>query len=200
MNPMTLTDGLVDASSISDSRSSRPDNPYINASILSKLFFTWPYPLLKEGMLHPIEEKDLPSIMTEEESSHNRVRFEQLWQDEIDRVEALKKKLPENSKKRASLRPSLHRALTVDFFRNTWLVQPLMFASSAARIGMSVALGYLIQSFIDKTSDGYMWAGVLVACNTVVLFEHHHVFFITWRAGMQMRIGAVAAIFSKTLR
>jgi len=138
--------------------------------------------------------------MTAEQSKHNRERFEQIWKNETDRVERLKSQLPLDSKKRALLRPSLQRALIIDFFRTTWIVQPYMFASSAARITMSVALGFLIQSFIDKTGDGYWWAGVLIFCNAVVLFEHHHVFFITWRKGMQLRIGAVASIFGKSLR
>ena len=138
--------------------------------------------------------------MTAEESKHNRKIFEQIWNDELDRVNRLKSQLPLDSKKRESLRPSLQRALIVDFFRTTWIVQPLMFASSSARIIMSVALGFLIQSFIDKSGDGYWWAGVLIFCNAVVLFEHHHVFFITWRKGMQLRIGAVASIFAKSLR
>ena len=75
-----------------------------------------------------------------------------------------------------------------------------MMASSTARIAMSLALGFLIQSFIDRSKEGYIWAAVVVLCNAVVLFEHHHVFFITWRQGMQYRIGAVASVFSKSLR
>jgi hypothetical protein len=117
--------------------------------------------------------------MTDEQSKHNRAKFEKVWHDEVTRVEILKNKLPLNSKKRASLRPSLHRALLKDFIITTWIVQPLMFASSTARIVMSISLGYLIQSFIDKSKEGYWWAAILVFCNAVVLFEHHHVFFFT---------------------
>jgi hypothetical protein len=119
--------------------------------------------------------------MTDEQSKHNRAKFEKVWHDEVTRVEILKNKLPLNSKKRASLRPSLHRALLKDFIITTWIVQPLMFASSTARIVMSISLGYLIQSFIDKSKEGYWWAAILVFCNAVVLFEHHHVFFFTVR-------------------
>ena len=38
----------------------RPCNPFENASCMSKLFFTWPQKLLQEGLIKPIEEKDLP--------------------------------------------------------------------------------------------------------------------------------------------
>lgn len=178
----------------------RPQNNYVDSGFLSKLFFTWPRGLLAKGMLETIEEKDLPSLMEAELSNVRREAFEKLWNDEIQRVEALKKKLPPTSKKRAKLRPSLHRALIKDFFARTWIIQPLMALSSAARIAMSISLGYLIQSFTEESQDGYYWAAVLVFCNAIVLFEHHHAFFITWRYGAQTRIGAVAAIFSKSFR
>jgi len=38
----------------------RPCNPFENASCMSKLFFTWPQKLLQEGLIKPIEERDLP--------------------------------------------------------------------------------------------------------------------------------------------
>jgi len=179
---------------------SRPRNTYTDASWMSKMFFAWPQKLLENGMRSTIEEWDLPSLMDEETSARNREIFESIWKDEIDRVEAIKARLPLHSKNRQTLRPSLRRAVIKEFFRSTWIVQPLMCAASAARIVMAVALGNLIQSFIDKSKEGYFWAGVLVFCNTVVLFEHHHVFFITWRKGMQFRIAAIASIFAKSLR
>jgi hypothetical protein len=187
-------------SSCSSSHITRPSNTYEGSSFLSKMFFIWPEKLLKEGVVKTIEEKDLPNVMQQEESRHNREAFEKIWRDEVDRVEALKKKYPEGSTKRASLRPSLQRAMLIDFLKRTWIVQPCMMASSTARIAMSLALGFLIQSFIDRSKEGYIWAAVVVLCNAVVLFEHHHVFFITWRQGMQYRIGAVASVFSKSLR
>jgi len=140
--------------------------------------------------------------MTTEESDYNREYFEKLWKEEIRRVESLKSKfcIGFRTKPSSIPRPSLQRAVIKDFFRSTWLVQPLMFASSVARIVMSIALGFLIQSFMEKSKDGYIWASILVICNAVVLFEHHHVFFITTRKAMQFRIGAVASIFAKSLR
>ena len=44
-----------------------------------------------------------------------------------------------------------------------------------------------------------LWAGLLVVCGVVILFEHHHVFFVTWRKGMQLRISCVASIYNKSL-
>ena len=110
--------------------------------------------------------------------------------------------------------PSLHRALIKDFLWSTWYVQPCMLASSTARLVQALALGYLLQTFESSppsdgdddddesrsSRDGYLWVGVLVASGLIVLFEHHHVFFWTWRRGMQYRISCVAAIYDKSLR
>jgi ATP-binding cassette subfamily C (CFTR/MRP) protein 4 len=66
----------------------------------------------------------------------------------------------------------------------------------------ALALGYLLQSFevTDGGGKGYLWAGILVLSGFVVLMEHHHVFFWTWRRGMQYRISSIAAIYDKSLR
>jgi ABC-type multidrug transport system fused ATPase/permease subunit len=111
--------------------------------------------------------------------------------------------------------PSLHRALVKDFLWSTWYCQPCMLASSTARLVQALALGYLLQTFesSEPESDlgtggsgsggggnGYLWVGVLVSSGLIVLMEHHHVFFWTWRRGMQYRISCIAAIYDKSLR
>ena len=128
-----------------------------------------------------------------------------------------KKQMPKNCK------PSLHRAIIKDFLSTMWYVQPFMFLSSTAKLVQALALGYLLQSFetpsstsdtststLDTTLDtttastenkeGYIWATILVLSGLIVLLEHHHVFFWTWRKGMQYRISCVAAIYDKSLR
>ncbi len=173
----------------------RPPNPLSQASLLSKSFFMWPYSLLKVGMERSLEEHDLPHIMEQESSVHNRNLFEKVWNDELERVEKY------NSTNKRHIQPSLYRALMTDFFKTTWIIQPIVLLSSIARMVMSVALGNLTQAFITRNGlDGYLWAGILVLCNFIVLMEHHFVFFIISRKGMNMRTAAVAAIFSKSLR
>jgi hypothetical protein len=151
-------------------------------------------------MLKPLEEKDLPSLAKEEESRYNRTALEKIWQDEVERVESLKEKLPNGSRKRANSRPSLQRALIVDFLKSTWIIHPFMFARAVAKIAMSVALGFLIQGFMDNSRDGYLWAAVFSLSNVVLLLEYHYVHFINQRKGMQFRIAAISSIFSKSLR
>ena len=164
----------------------RPPNLMSQASLLSRLFFQWAYPLLKRGMERPLQERDLPTVMERDSSAYNRDHFAALWQAECQQH-------PGN--------PSLHRALLQDFFKSLWFIHPLMCLAASARVMQAVALGYLIESFEENNnSQGYLWAGVIVLCGVTVLFEHHHVFFLTWRKGMRIRVSAVAAIYEKSLK
>jgi ATP-binding cassette, subfamily C (CFTR/MRP), member 4 len=168
------------------SKTSRPQNMMQHASFLSRLFFMWPYPLLQLGLSRPLEEHDLPEIMKVDSSKYNGDYVDNLWKTE-------KARNPQN--------PSLHRAFAGDYFRSLWHIQVFMGMAAAAKIVQAVVLGLLIESFeTGNSSDGYKWASVLAISGLVILFEHHHVFFVTWRKGMQLRISCIASIYSKSLR
>ena len=184
-----------------------PPNMMINAPWWSRLIFYWPYPLLKKGLEGPLIDKDIPEIEQTDNSKYNREYLDLLWKKEKERcnqknnANIIKTQRQHQQQHRTTVQPSLHRAMLIDYFRSIWFVQPLMLAAATAKIVQAVFLGKLIESF--ETSDdgnGYMYAGVIVICGLVVLFEHHHVFFITWRKGMQLRASCVAAIYQKSLR
>lgn len=80
----------------------RTPNPWKQASWLSRLFFTWPWPLLKLGMERPLKEEDLPQILDSDKSTANRLYLQGVWDDEVQR----------HGPKKASL----HRAILRDFF------------------------------------------------------------------------------------
>jgi ATP-binding cassette subfamily C (CFTR/MRP) protein 4 len=165
--------------------SKRPENPYLAASFISRLCFLWPYPLLKLGMERPLEESDLAEVLEVDSSVYNRDYFNRMWENEL-------RKHPK--------KPSLHRAILRDFFGSIWYVQPMLLLVCVARVVQAVVLGLLIDSFEGENDKGYLWAAIIVACGVVILFEHHQVFYITWRKGMQLRAACVAAIHEKSLR
>jgi ATP-binding cassette subfamily C (CFTR/MRP) protein 4 len=165
--------------------SSRPANLMEQASAFSRVMFTWPYPLLKLGVERPLEEKDLPDILHADTSNRNKNHFDKIWGEE---------------KRRNPKKPSLHNAIIKDFLKSIWYIQPAMMVALTAKVIQALALGYLIESFDTGSRDGYKWAAVLVGAGIVILFEHHHVFFISWRKGMQYRISAIASIYAKSLR
>eukprot|EP00934_Nitzschia_sp_Nitz4_P006161 Nitzschia sp. Nitz4//scaffold366_size23882//2073//6107//NITZ4_008438-RA/size23882-processed-gene-0.30-mRNA-1//-1//CDS//3329549299//6151//frame0 len=183
MSPATGSQG--DGKSKSQ-ESGRTPNMLENASAFSKLFFQWPFPLLKLGLERPLEEADLPEIMKVDSSRFCRDDFMRIWEAEMERN---------------PVRPSLHWALVKNYLTSLWYIQPLLGLAAAAKIVQAVALGYLIQSFeTGEAREGYKWASLLVLSGVVILFEHHHVFLITWRKGMQLRASCVAAIYAKSLR
>ena len=164
----------------------RPAHPLTTASWFSRLFFLWPYPLLKLGVERPLEDSDLADTLLSDSSKVRREHFQKIWDDE-------KRRNPKN--------PDLRRAITKDFFVSTWFVQPMMFLTVVGKIVQALALGKLVEAMEDETDDsGFVWATVIVICALVILFEHHHVFFYTWRHGMRTRISCVAAIYDKALR
>jgi ATP-binding cassette subfamily C (CFTR/MRP) protein 4 len=163
----------------------RPPHPLSSASWLSLLFFTWPYPLLKLGMQRSLQDSDLPHVLTEDASGTNQDYLARLWRAE---------------RNRSPTAPNLHRAIFIDFLKSTWAVQPLMGIAAVAKVGQAVVLGHLIDYFQGLNNKGWMFACLLLLCGAVVLFEHHAVFFITWRKGMQLRIACVAAIHEKAFR
>lgn len=207
---------------------SRPPHPFLAASPLSKLLFIWPYSFMDQkkwsGTSSDVSsentndaakpfilESDLPDCLKADSSEENFRRFQDMWEAEKQRAakvmeqHIMKQKKSKKRNKKAIPRtayPSLHRALVRDFMSTLWFVQPFMCASSTARLVQALALGYLLQSFevANDNGDGYLWAGVLVLSGFVVLMEHHHVFFWTWRRGMQYRISSIAAIYDKSLR
>lgn len=215
---MAVLDQEISPSVSTPQQKRRPPHPFTNASLLSKLLFFWPYELMKKsdrktvddsnercgfrvnsGDRAPIEEGDLPDVLEQDSSERNLQWFHRIWEAEKSRVAR------RNGSTSKQERPSLQRAIAVDFMKSLWYVQPLMLCSSAARLVQALALGLLLESF--ETSEhnpqagkGYLWSGVLVVSGFVVLMEHHHVFFYTWRRGMQYRIACVAAIYDKSLR
>ena len=157
-----------------------------------------------------ILESDLPDCLQADSSEENFRQFQEMWEAEKRRAanvmeQHIMKQKKNNKKIKAIPRtayPSLHRALVRDFMSTLWFVQPFMMCSSTARLVQAIALGYLLQSFevTNNNGNGYLWAGILVLSGFVVLMEHHHVFFWTWRRGMQYRISSIAAIYDKSLR
>lgn len=187
-----------------EDRNEHPPNSYASASLLSKLLFLWPYNLLKVGKNKIINENDLEEILHSERSDINLSWIENMWKEATkNHSNKLKKANPNPNPN-----PTLHRVILIDFIKSLWYVQLINAFGLAARIGQAVSLGHLIQYFSDRekneanttTTNGYFWALSLVLCGIVTLIEHHHVFFRTWRKGMQIRTAAIAAIYAKSHR
>jgi ATP-binding cassette subfamily C (CFTR/MRP) protein 4 len=174
----------------------RKRSPLEDASLFSKICFSWVYPLLKLGAKRPLEEIDLNELCTLETSAYNKEKIENIWQQEIK-----------------SNRRSLARALFSDYLKSTWFAQLMMAINMGARIVQAWALGLLMEQFarVDvaysaeeqgsvDARKGYFYACIIVFCGLVAFPSKQSQFFATYRKGMQLRVGLVASIYAKTLR
>jgi ATP-binding cassette subfamily C (CFTR/MRP) protein 4 len=175
----------------------RPPHPFIHATLLSKLLFIWPNTFMNkkqsDGSHSIIQECELPEVLPNDSSQKNLDSFRLMWDKEKERAAKVMERHHlaaalngDGNKKTAmpqSVHPSLRRAYAMDFLKTLWFVQPIMGLAAVCRMVQAVALGYLLQSFELQDERGYLWAGVMVASGFVVLMEHHHVFFWTWRRG-----------------
>lgn len=178
----------------------RPPSPLQDASLLSRWFFSWAWPLLKLGKERPLQEEDLPHILPEDSSRYNRDHLLFLHQ------------LANQSQAHSS---SLFRQLVCDYLRKTWLAQSLLVISMVARIVQALALRRLLDQFdredsaqttstsSDRASSvrtAYLCAATIAICGSLVFTCKQHQFFRNYRAGMQYRSGTVAVLYQKTLR
>ena len=207
----------------STSRKRRP--PALqDARFVDKWTFNWTSDLLRRGMATPLDDDDLPGLLEEDTSAYNRAYMEELWRRERQRAHAEAERRRRSGKRRLCghamrnlfrpAKPSLYHALIGDYFARTWWAQVLLATSMAARLGQSLALGLLIQQFATEDEDddgsqtnantntkrGYIWSATLIGCGIVFLFTKQQQFFITHRKGMTMRLGLLAAIYSKALK
>ena len=164
----------------------RSPNPLENASPLSRLLFLWTPALFGPRGGDEIREHDLPEIVAKKDGSEANLRhFQALWNEEKSRASRALANRKANEgggatwSSKKSVSPSLKDALSSDWVRNSKLVQPFLFLSSASKLLQALSLGLLLQSFEDDENDGqkcYFWAGLLVLSSLLLVLSHHQVF------------------------
>ena len=169
----------------------RQQSPLIDATWMKHLLFGWAWPLLELGSTRSLDERDLPEVHPTDSSEYNRTRITKLW---------------ENSNSNSNSPHGLACALLKDYFLTTKLAQLILAINSASRIGQAIALGFLMEQFVEdnsrntNTKEGYIWAFVLVVCGLVAFPTKQHLYFRMYRKGLQLRVGLVAVLYDKALK
>ncbi|GMI05755.1 hypothetical protein TrLO_g10639 [Triparma laevis f. longispina] len=166
----------------------RPPNALENATFFERIFWSWPYPLLKIGESRPLTPFDLPAVSDHDSSSTLLCLLTRLWSSELLRSPST---------------PSLKRALVIDYFNKTKFIQLVLVLESGIHIFQALSLGKLIIHFQNPQSPphtGYLWATCITLSSLYVLFAHHIYFFATWRLSMQYKNAAIAMIYNKCSR
>lgn len=166
----------------------RPRNPLEGASLFSRIFFLWAYPLVKLGNERPLEDSDLNALSNVDTSDFQRNHLETIWQKE----------------RQTRKRPLLARALFRDYWNRTRRARWILLVNMSSRLVQSIALGRVLR-ILDSTEvmdplEGYGWGALLVACGLLAFPTKQQQFFETYRIGLQLRTCLVASIYSKILR
>ena len=156
-------------------KSAHPPNPLEQASIWSRIFFLWAYPLVRLGKIRPLEDNDLPTLADVDSSDFQANHIQQIWKEEKEKAHD-------------ALRPtSLARALFRDYWRRTRRARWILAGNMVSRLVQTIALGRILR-LLDKgdTADstmGYAWAALLVVCGFVSFPTKQLQFFETYRIG-----------------
>jgi ATP-binding cassette, subfamily C (CFTR/MRP), member 4 len=165
-----------------------PPNPLETASVCSKIFFRWAYPLVELGKERPLEDTDLNALVDIDSSEFQRKHLKTILEQEWKHAK----------------KPSLARAIFKDYWNRTRYARWLFMLNMASRLVQTFALGRILR-LLDSSGpmdpwDGYGSATLLVVCGFLTFPTKQLLFFETYRVGLQLRTSLVASIYSKILR
>ncbi|OXA51509.1 Multidrug resistance-associated protein 4 [Folsomia candida] len=182
-------------------------SPRISASLFSKMFFIWLYPLFNVGAKKDLEYEDLYNTLPEDEATLLGERLMLEWEKEMGAAASIsesKESEPKNSKgKFVPSKPSLFKAL-VRMFAKEWVIVGifLFLEECLAKIAQPIFLGYLLRYFNGEFDEkqGYFFAtGVLLSVMYYTI-SHHPSFFSIVHLNMKIRVACSGLIYYKTLK
>ncbi|CAM8900430.1 unnamed protein product [Rhodiola kirilowii] len=159
--------------------------PERHVNIISRMFFGWMTPLMKQGYRKPITEKDVWMLDTWDQTETLIHKFQKCW-----------------SKESQKPKPSLLRALNGSLGRRFWLGGIFKIGNDLGQFVGPVLLNYLLQSMQrgDPSWIGCIYAFFIFVGVTVAVLCEAQYFQNVMRVGFRLRSTLVAAIFRKSLR
>jgi ATP-binding cassette subfamily C (CFTR/MRP) protein 4 len=176
----------VETSLQEETISNRAINPLDNASIFSKITFSWMNPLLAVGAKRTLNEEDLPELTNADSAAKLCADLENCW--------AKEQEMPQPSFFRALVRTSGLRYLGYSL---------IYIVGGTVRIFQALLLGALIEHIGKKDAsvkEGMLMVTGLFLCTTVYGMCHAQYFFLAWREGMRIRIAVLTMMYKKALR
>nr|QUF59454.1 ATP-binding cassette transporter Abcc4-1 [Brachionus angularis] len=161
-------------------------SPLFNASLLSKLTFTWVQPLLSLGRKKQLQLSDLYSPISEDEATVLTDELEKEWNKEL----------------RNSTKPSLSRAM-IRWYRTRAILNSLFIIfQEIIKIIQPYFIAIILRYFNGTMglSETLIYAGVISICAIIVGILHHPYYLNACRYGMRLRIGCSGLIYRKILK
>lgn len=161
-------------------------SPESTASWLRRLYFSWAFPMLRQGKLHPLTVEALLPLRPEEKPRTTDTEFERLY-DSMQHAR----------------RPILAAIWALERKSLLWAFCISMI-HLANLVGNPLILRELLQ-WLEQPSDGGPWYGYGLAAGLVVLslsgsLAIHHMFQVVLRMMVRVRVPLVMKIYRKSLR
>ncbi|MED6212271.1 hypothetical protein PIB30_081697, partial [Stylosanthes scabra] len=167
-----------------------------NASILSKVVFSWVNPLLKLGYTKALGLEDIPSVVPEDEADTAHQLFVHAWENLFRE----KDKNNNNSTKNLALwslvRVHLKENILIAFYA---LIRTICVVVSP--IILYAFVNYSNRSSTEKDlKDGLSILVWLIVTKVFESLSQRHWFFDSRRSGMKMRSALMVVVYQKQLR
>lgn len=174
-----------------------------NAGRLSRLFFSWVYPLIKLGYSRPLTEEDVtPSLERDDVSRHLEV-FEENIRRDVAEIKSNGIGADGGSRKKVNLGRKLLKSIWRSFNGGEYLGIVLKLVSDAATYVPPLCIPYFIRYAEDPTSFGnniFLIAMANLVAPFVTGFCNHHWYHLVMLDGLHARTALQAAVYSKLLR
>ena len=169
----------------------RKTNPYEEASIISRMTFTWVGPLIMHGYHKPLEASDIPWIPKEFSCQYTHKLFHHHWQKEL-----------QDNPTNPCVGRSLFRSFYGDIMFATFVFMPF--------VGIMLLQPYLVNDLLNYIGGGNdyslgLHSGIGLAIILGLLsvsngFFTNMSFYSLNRAGFAMKSAVIATIFTKSLK
>ncbi|KAG6395801.1 hypothetical protein SASPL_141930 [Salvia splendens] len=161
------------------------------ASLLSKLWFSWIDPLLSLGNSKPLNVDDIPTLGSEDEALLAYKNFNEAWNS------LMEEKGTKNTKFFAL------RAITRVYWKNMMLGGMCALLRTVSVVATPLLLyAFVSYSNLEKKnlSKGVSLVGLLIFFKVVESLSYRQFYFYSKRIGMRMRSALMVAIYLKQLK
>lgn len=181
-----------------------------DASFISRLFFAWVWPVLRQGLRTTLQQRHLPALLHSDAAAVTYPKFRDAWQGRR-RKGFCQNLAAQVTRKRPRTLRAAHISVADTFVPAAlWKVLFL-----AAAIGQVFAIRALVDYVQQRAFNGagrssaslpvskWVFVPVVVAmalCSVFMSISQHQVFFGSMRSGMRVRAALSAAIYRKVLR
>jgi hypothetical protein len=169
------------------------ESPLETASQLSKMFFLWLSPLMREGSRRPLEDRDIPPVPRANGSAATADALRVQWEREVANAAA--------SGRQPSLAWSIQRSFSRHQFISIVLFGGYLLLTFVQPYLVSKILQYVNDGSVDfmGTKSGILAAICLGLSSVIGVMLFNSAFYNMQMFGIKTRTSVIATLFSKSM-